>query len=211
MFEYDLAHWTTFFLAALLLNISPGPDMAYILSHTVTGGRKAGFAAMFGIWSGAFLYVILTALGLAAVVAASATAFNIVKWIGVIYLFWLAVNAFRSRGSILDIRKRNTPMDSSAIFKQGMFIHLLNPKVATFFMAFLPQFVVPGAGPVWAQLMLHGILIIVTAAFVEPPLIYAGDRITGKLRNSERLQVWLDRALGSLFIAFGIKLAMYEQ
>ncbi|WP_319777571.1 LysE family translocator [Maridesulfovibrio sp.] len=211
MFEYDLAHWTTFFLAALLLNIAPGPDMAYILSHTITGGRKAGFAAMFGIWSGAFLYVILTALGLAAIVAASATAFGIVKWVGVAYLFWLAIGSFRSKGSILNINKNSNQLNSTSIFKQGMFIHLLNPKVATFFIAFLPQFVVQGAGPVWAQLMLHGTLIIVTAAFVEPPLIYAGDRITGRLRESQKLQRWLDRALGSVFIAFGIKLAMYER
>lgn len=211
MFEYDLAHWTTFLLASLLLNISPGPDMAFILSHTVTGGKKAGFAAMFGIWSGAFLYVLLTALGLAAIISASATAFSIVKWVGVGYLFWLAISAFRSKGSILAINKKTTPMDTTAIFKQGMFIHLLNPKVATFFIAFLPQFIVQGAGPVWAQLLLHGTLIIVTAAFVEPPLIYAGDRITGKLRKSQKLQRCLDRALGSVFVAFGVKLAMYER
>ncbi|WP_319763215.1 LysE family translocator [Maridesulfovibrio sp.] len=211
MFDYNFAHWTTFLIAALLLNIAPGPDMAYILSHTITGGKKAGFAAMFGIWSGAFLYVSLTALGLAAIVAASATAFSIVKWVGVIYLFWLAFGAFRSKGSLLDINKESTSPNTGAIFKQGVLIHLLNPKVATFFIAFLPQFVVKGAGPVWAQLMLHGTLIIVTAAFVEPPLIYAGDRITGRLRESQKLQRWLDRALGSVFVAFGIKLALYER
>jgi len=211
MFDYNFAHWTTFLIAALLLNIAPGPDMAYILSHTITGGKKAGFADMFGIWSGAFLYVSLTALGLAAIVAASATAFSIVKWVGVIYLFWLAFGAFRSKGSLLDINKESTSPNTGAIFKQGVLIHLLNPKVATFFIAFLPQFVVKGAGPVWAQLMLHGTLIIVTAAFVEPPLIYAGDRITGRLRESQKLQRWLDRALGSVFVAFGIKLALYER
>ncbi|TIH14705.1 LysE family translocator [Marinifilum sp. JC120] len=211
MFEYDLAHWTTFLLAALLLNIAPGPDMAFILSHTVTGGKKAGFAAMFGIWSGAFVHVLLAALGLSAIVAASATAFGVVKWVGVIYLFWLAIDAFRSKGSTLDIQKKSTQLSSAAIFKQGMFIDILNPKVATFFLAFLPQFIVEGAGPVWAQLMFHGTLIIVMAALIEPPLIYAGDRITGRLRESRKLQVWLDRALGSVFVAFGIKLAMYER
>ncbi len=211
MFEYDIAHWTTFLLAAFLLNIAPGPDIAFILSHTVTGGRKAGVAAMLGIWTGAFGHVLLAALGLSAIIAASATAFSVVKWVGVGYLFWLAIQALRSKRSALDIRKNKASLSTSAIFKQGVFIDLLNPKVATFFLAFLPQFVVEGAGPVWAQLTLHGILIIVMAAFIEPPLIYAGDRITGRLRESQRLQSWLDRALGCVFIAFGVKLAMYER
>lgn len=211
MFEYDLAHWSAFLIAAFLLNIAPGPDIAFIMSHTVTGGRKAGLAAMFGIWTGAFGHVLLAALGLSAIVAASATAFSFVKWVGVGYLFWLAAQALRSKGSTLNIDKNTSPKSTSAIFKQGVLIDLLNPKVATFFLAFLPQFVVDGAGPIWAQLTLHGTLIIVIAAFIEPPMIYAGDRITGKLRESRRLQVWLDRALGCVFVAFGIKLALYER
>lgn len=211
MFDYDIAHWTTFLLAAFLLNIAPGPDIAFILSHTVTGGRKAGFAAMFGIWTGAFGHVLLAALGLSAVIAASATAFALVKWIGVGYLFWLAVQALRSKGCVLNISKEAPSKSTAAIFKQGVLIDLLNPKVATFFLALLPQFVVEGAGPVWAQLTLHGTLIIVTAAFIEPAMIYAGDRITGRLRESQSLQAWLDRALGCVFISLGIKLAMYER
>ncbi|WP_432738567.1 LysE family translocator [Maridesulfovibrio sp. FT414] len=211
MFDYDIAHWSTFLLAAFLLNIAPGPDFAFILSHTVTGGRKAGFAAMLGIWTGAFGHVVLAALGLSAIIAASATAFSVVKWVGVGYLFWLAIQALRSKGSHLDIRRDSSVKSTAAIFRQGVLVDLLNPKVATFFLAFLPQFVVEGAGPVWAQLALHGTLIIVMAALVEPPLIFAGDRITGRLRESQRMQTWLDRALGCVFIAFGVKLAMHEQ
>ncbi|WP_320171596.1 LysE family translocator [Maridesulfovibrio sp.] len=211
MFHYDIAHWSTFILASFLLNIAPGPDMAFILSHTVSGGRKSGFAAMFGIWTGAFGHVLLAALGLSAIVSASATAFSVVKWIGVAYLFWLGVQALRSKGGALNIRDNESPKSATAIFRQGVLIDLLNPKVATFFLAFLPQFVVEGAGPVWAQLLLHGTLIIVVAAVIEPPLIIAGDRVTGRLRESERMQLWLDRMLGCVFFAFGIKLAMYEK
>ena len=90
-------------------------------------------------------------------------------------------------------------------------IDLLNPKVAIFFLAFLPQFVVPGAGPVWAQLLLHGTLIIVVAAVIEPPLVLLGGRLTARLRESPRITVWLDRALGTLLIGLAARLAYIER
>ncbi|HHI71676.1 MAG TPA: LysE family translocator, partial [Rhodobacteraceae bacterium] len=90
-------------------------------------------------------------------------------------------------------------------------VALLNPKVAIFFLAFLPQFVVAGAGPVWAQLFLHGVLIIVVAAFIEPPLVLAGEKLTEKLRNSPRFGLWLDRSLGTILIALGLRLAIEQR
>jgi threonine/homoserine/homoserine lactone efflux protein len=210
MFHYDITHWSTFLAAALLLNLAPGPDFAFILSHTVKGGKKAGTAAMLGIWTGALGHVLLAALGLSAIVAASATAFTVVKWAGVAYLLWLGFQALRSDGD--DMKIGDAPARSyGAIFRQGILIDLLNPKVATFFLAFLPQFVVPGAGPVWAQLMLHGVLIIATAALVEPPLILLGDRVTARLRASRSLRAWLDRVLGGVLVALGLRLAFVER
>ncbi|MGE4506205.1 MAG: LysE family translocator [Desulfovibrionaceae bacterium] len=210
MFHYDITHWSTFLAAALLLNLAPGPDFAFILSHTVKGGKKAGTAAMLGIWTGALGHVLLAALGLSAIVAASATAFTVVKWAGVAYLLWLGFQALRSDGD--DMKIGDAPARShGAIFRQGILIDLLNPKVATFFLAFLPQFVVPGAGPVWAQLMLHGVLIIVTAALVEPPLILLGDRVTARLRASRSFRAWLDRVLGGVLVALGLRLAFVER
>ncbi|MFU2210861.1 LysE family translocator [Solidesulfovibrio sp. C21] len=211
MFDYSLGHWSAFFLAAFLLNISPGPDMAFILSHTVKGGKKAGTAAMLGIWTGAFCHVLLAALGLTAIVATSATAFSIVKWVGVAYLLWLGLHALRSDGGSLLIDKKAKPKSIGAVFRQGVFIDLLNPKVATFFLAFLPQFVVGGAGPVWAQLMIHGVLIIAVAVFVEPPIILLSDRVAERLRQSHSLRLWLDRVLGLVLVSLGIKLAMSER
>ncbi|KAB1441335.1 LysE family translocator [Pseudodesulfovibrio senegalensis] len=211
MFEYSLAHWSAFLAAAFLLNVSPGPDMAFILSHTVKGGKKAGLAAMLGIWTGASCHVLLAALGLTAIVAGSAMAFSVVKWAGVAYLLWLGVQAIRSDGGTLLVEKRGKSVSIGSVFRQGVFIDLLNPKVATFFLAFLPQFVVEGAGPVWAQLLLHGVLIIAVAAFVEPPVILCSDRLTEKLRRSRSLRVWLDRGLGSVLIALGVRLALTER
>ncbi|WP_319582801.1 LysE family translocator [uncultured Pseudodesulfovibrio sp.] len=211
MFDYTLTHWTTFLAAALLLNISPGPDMAFILGHTVQGGKRSGLAAMLGIWVGACAHVLLAVLGLSAIVATSATAFAMVKWIGVIYLGWLGIQALRSDGDMMRTGGDGTPQKTASVFRQGVLIDLFNPKVATFFLAFLPQFVVPGSGPIWAQSMLHGLLIIVVAAFVEPPLILVGDRLGRRLRESRSLRVWLDRLLGSVLLALGIELALSDR
>ena len=211
MFDYTLAHWSTFLAAALLLNLSPGPDIAFILGHTVRGGARAGTAAMLGIWTGAFGHVVLAALGLSAVVAASALAFSVLKWVGVAYLVWIGLQALLSKGGpfVADSPKGGTSL--RATFRQGVLIDLLNPKVALFFVAFLPQFVVAGAGPVWAQLLLHGSLIIAVAATIEPPLVLLGDRLTRRLRARQQLGRWLDRALGTLLVGLGLRLALVER
>ncbi len=208
MFDYTLAHWIAFLSAATLLNLSPGPDIAFILGHTIRSGRRSGFAALFGIWSGACLHVLMAAAGLSAILAASALAFSTVKWVGAAYLIWLGVQALRSKGEGAWIKEAGRTLSLSRIYRQGIMVSLLNPKVAIFFLAFLPQFVVEGAGPVWAQLLLHGSLIIVVAAFIEPPLILLGGRLSEALRRNRSFGLWLDRGLGALFVALGVRLAV---
>ncbi len=211
MFDYSLLHWTTFLTAAVLLNLAPGPDIAFILGQTVRGGQRSGFAAMFGIWTGAFGHVLMAAAGLSAILATSATAFSIVKWVGASYLIWLGIQALRSDGGSFISEKVETSPDLLPIFRQGILVAILNPKVAIFFLAFLPQFVVTGAGPVWAQLFLHGILIIIVAAFIEPPLVVTGEKLTNRLRNNPSFGKWLDRSLGTILMALGIRLAMQQR
>ena len=208
MFDYSLLHWAAFFTAAFLLTLSPSPDIAFILGQTVKGGRKSGFAAMFGIWGGTIGHIILAVVGLSAILSASATAFAMVKWVGVAYLVWLGLVALRSRGGSFISETVQVDTSSSRIFWQGALIALLNPKVAIFFLAFLPQFVVPDAGPTWAQVCLHGFLLICVSAFVEPPLVLVGERLTARLRNNPRLGQWIDRSVGVLFIALGMRLAL---
>lgn len=211
MFEYSFAHWGAFLTAAVFLNLAPGPDIAFILGQTVRGGKRAGFAAMGGIWTGAFGHVLMAAVGLSAILATSAVAFSVVKWVGAAYLVWLGIKALRSGGGSF-VSDQETANDRlMPVFRQGILIAVLNPKVAIFFLAFLPQFVVPGAGPVWAQLFLHGCLIIVVAALVEPPLVLAGERLTQRLRNNPGFALWMDRTLGAMFIALGLRLALEKQ
>jgi len=211
VFDYTFAHWTTFLVAAVLLNLSPGPDIAFILAQTARNGQRSGFAAMFGIWSGAFLHVLFAAIGLSAILATSATAFTAVKWIGAIYLVWLGIQALKSDGASYSNDTEVARVSNIKIYQQGVFVAALNPKVAIFFLAFLPQFVVTGAGPASAQLFLHGSLIIVVAAFIEPPLVILGARLTRYLSQNSQVAAWMDRGLGVLFIGLGFRLALSEQ
>lgn len=211
MFEYTLTHWLTFLTAATLLNLSPGPDIAFILAQTAKNGRRSGFAALFGIWTGAFVHVLLAALGLSAILATSAIAFTVVKWVGAIYLVWLGIQAWRSSGNSFTTESNIKPDNNRAIFRQGVLVSVLNPKVAIFFLAFLPQFVVPGAGPASSQLFFHGTLIIVVAALIEPPVVWVGARLSQRLKHSPRIATWMDRGLGSLFIGLGIRLATSDR
>lgn len=214
MFDYSLLHWTTFLSAALLLNLSPGPDFAFILAQTMRGGRQAGFMAMFGIWTGALGHVLMAALGLSAILASSAIAFSIVKWAGAAYLVWLGLSALFARG---DAGRPSVPGAAQAgislgsIYRQGVLVALLNPKVGIFFLAFLPQFVVPGAGPTSLQLLLHGALIVAISAAIEPVLVLAGNGLTGAIKQNRKLGQWLERGLGAIFVALGIRLVMLEK
>ena len=211
MFEYTFAHWSTFFIAAILLNLTPGPDIAYVLAHTVKNGLRSGFAALLGVWSGLFLHVVLAAIGLSAILATSATAFLVIKWLGSMYLIWLGIQAIRSNGSSIGPKTGHARSSDRRIYIQGVLVATLNPKVAFFFLAFLPQFVVPGAGSASAQLFLHGFLILVVGAFIEPIIIVVGAKLSNQPGQNSRVIAWMERSLGAVFIGLGIRIALSEQ
>ena len=207
MFEYTLIHWVTFFAAVALLELSPGADMAFMLGQTVRNGRKAGFAALFGSIVATYFHVAMAAIGLSAVLATSAVAFSVVKWVGVIYLIWLGLQAFKSSNETA-APENKTSNSSRSVFLQGMFICALNPKVAIFFMAFLPQFVVEGAGPIGLQFVLHGTLMVLFGLLLQTPLILLGAKIASTLNENKKIRTWMDRCLGAMFLTLGVRLAV---
>lgn len=219
MIELVVAY-TPFLIAALLLNISPGPDMAYIVGQTAVHGRKIGLFSSFGVISGAFVHVLAATFGLSAILATSALAFAIVKWIGVAYLVWLGITALRSSFAKSEIdpgseepaaRISTKPMTALGAWRQGVMIDVLNPKVAIFFMAFLPQFIDPARGDAMAQFLALGLTVQVIAFFVEGGLVLAVASAAGRIRGSQTLGTWLHRALGAMFIALGVRLAIAQQ
>ena len=208
----ELSYWLVFFAAAFTLSISPGPDLMYVLSRTVTQGTKVGLASAAGVSAGAFVHVIAAAFGLSALLAASAAAFTVVKFAGAGYLLYLGIQALRSRGAMVAASERHAAAVTSwQAFRQGVLVDVLNPKVALFFMAFLPQFVRPGHGSTAMQLLLLGVLVIGVAILVDASFVLIAARATGYFRRHPKTSVWLDRLLGTIFIGLGVRLALTQQ
>jgi RhtB (resistance to homoserine/threonine) family protein len=208
----DLTYWTVFLGAALALNLAPGPDLLYIISRTVAHGTRVGLASAAGLWTGAFIHVFAVALGLSAILTASAEAFTVVKYAGAAYLAYLGIQAFRSRNTGFDLPQGRVPTATPAqAFRQGILVDLLNPKAAVFFMAFLPQFVRPDHGSTPVQLVGLGALVIAVAIPIECFFVVAASRTTGFFRQHPRTSLWLDRMLGSILVTLGVRLALFEQ
>lgn len=208
----DLSYWLLFFSAALALNLAPGPDLIYILSHSIAGGRRIGLASSLGVCSGAMVHVLASAVGLSAILATSALAFSLVKYVGAAYLLYLGLQALRHAGSGFDSQLQGrAPVSAWAAYRQGVLVDLLNPKVAIFFMAFLPQFVRPEHGSIPMQLLGLGALVILVAMLVETLLVLLAARATELIRRKRAISLWLDRTLGSILLALGLRLALSER
>ena len=158
----DPTTYGLFVAASLALTLVPGPAVLYIVARSVEGGRPAGLVSVLGIGTGGFVHVLFAALGLSAILASSATAFSVVKWLGVAYLIYLGIGRFLARDegeTAADVERE--PL--SRVFSQGVIVNVLNPKTALFFLAFLPQFVDPSRGAVPAQIALLGITFVILA------------------------------------------------
>lgn len=209
MIDYNF--WLIFLGAALALNIAPGPDLLFIFTKTISGGKKVGIAASLGVCTGAMFHVVIASVGLSAILVTSAIAFTAVKVVGVVYLLYLAYQAFRSSGTNFNVDEKDvmSPNVHSAwkAFKQGVLIDILNPKVAIFFMAFLPQFLREGHGSTSLQLLLLGFIVILVAVIVETLFVLFASKISRQFRENKQYSLWLDRVVGAVFIGLGIKLA----
>jgi threonine/homoserine/homoserine lactone efflux protein len=206
----DLHTYLMFIGAAFILVIAPGPDMAYMLARTVSQGRTAGFLAAAGINAGAYVHVIASVVGLTAVLAASSIAFTTLKWLGACYLVWIGYRALTSKVSTLNAEARTSEvLRGSTIFWQGFWSDVLNPKVAIFFLAFLPQFVdvTNETFGVTKQLLLLGVTCNVVAICTNLVLVCFASALTDRLRKSQKLVAWMHKAMGAVFVGLGVRLA----
>lgn len=206
----DLHTYLLFIGAVVVLVIVPGPDMAYMLTRTIIQGRRAGVLAAVGINVGAYVHVAAAVLGLTAILAASSIAFTVIKWIGACYLVWIGIQAIRTKASAMNVGgDQALRLDSRTIFWQGFLSDVLNPKVAIFFLAFLPQFIDPEnlTVSVTQQLILLGVTGNVVAVCLNLILVYFASIATASLRKNQKLVTWLNRTAGAVFIGLGIRLA----
>jgi threonine/homoserine/homoserine lactone efflux protein len=196
--------------AGLLLNVTPGPDLLYILGRSVSQGRQAGLVSALGIGAGCLFHVTAAGLGLSALVLAVPVAYDAVRWAGALYLVWLGVKALRSSGGALEVKALEAT-SPRRIFVQGMVTNALNPKVALFFLAFLPQFADPAAGPLAPQFLLLGAIFTVNGTLVCLLFALFAARLGEWLKTRYGVTKLLDRVTGGLFIALGLRLALLER
>lgn len=205
----DLHAIILFLAAGLALNLTPGPDMLYIAGRSASEGRGAGVASALGVGAGTLVHITLVALGLAAVLATVPTAYTVVRLGGAAYLIYLGVRAWRGSG-VLELQKLQ-PVSRWTAFRQGVFTNVLNPKVALFFLAFLPQFVDPARGNAARQVVVLGLLFDVQGTLVNLLVAIGASRAAERLRAARRARTWLSRVTGTLFIGIGARLAFAKR
>lgn len=196
-----------FLAAAIVLAVTPGPGIFYVLARTLAGGRREGFQSSFGTFFGGLFHVFAAALGVSAILAASAVAFHTVKYAGAAYLVFLGIKMIHSRNA--EFRTETSAPKGSA-FRQGILTEALNPKTALFFLSFIPQFIAPERGHVFFQFAVLGILSVTLNTAADLAVVSLAAPLEGKLKSSARFRRGQRTASGLGMIGLGAYLAFSE-
>lgn len=209
---FDVHNIWLFIISGLILNIIPGPDFIYIAGRSSANGVKAGFIAATGICSGTVVHIMAAAFGLSAILATSATAFMVIKIAGCLYLLYIGFSMLLSKPTISN--HTVVPSLNSGvwqIFFQGFLTNALNPKVAFFFLAFVPQFINADSANKTQAFLFLGSIFAINALLLSLIIAWCAAYISKYFHNSSKLTLWIKRSAGSLFIYFGIKLILTKQ
>ena len=204
-----IIHFETFLIAGILLNLTPGNDTIFILTKSIAQGRKAGIMSVLGIATGSLIHTTLAAFGLSIIIAKSVLAFTIVKYAGAAYLLYLGYKMITDK-SKLDgsISFENNIINSLKIYRDAVLTNVLNPKVALFFIAFLPQFIDPGYRNSMVPFLLLGLTFTVTGTIWCLILVSFSSSLFSKLRTNQKFSFWLNKICGAVLIGLGIKIAL---
>ena len=202
----DLSTLAVFAAASLALVAVPGPSVLYIVGTSIAQGRRAGVASMLGVQTGALIHVLAAAIGVSAILASSAEAFTVVKFAGAAYLVWLGVQKLRHAGA--EDPAARPPRSHAHLFRQGVVVNLLNPKVAMFFLAFLPQFIDPDAGSPGLQILGLGLLFIAIAMLSDTAYALVAGTAAERLSDTFAARRRLDRISGGVMIGLGAVAAL---
>ena len=216
----DASQLLLFVAAGLLLNLTPGPDVLYIVTNALRSGARAGVVAALGITAGCFVHIFAAALGVSALMAASSTAFTVLKWAGTAYLVYVGARMLLARApaasqvvainSIADCARITWAKRLKSIFFQGFWTNVLNPKVALFFLAFVPQFIAPDVANKPLAFLLLGLLFNFNGFWVNVGWALTAAWMASRLGAVRTGMHWLERAAGLMFVGFGIRLAFSD-
>jgi len=195
--------------ACMALTVAPGPDNIFVITQGITRGRKAAIVTALGMCSGVSVHTTAAALGISAIFYSSALAFNLVKYTGALYLLYLAWKTVRSRSPVTLANGVSLP--AAALFRRGFIMNVLNPKVALFFLAFLPQFVTPAAGHLPLQMLLLGGIFMLQAVAIFSLIGWFSGSIGKQLLSRPHVAKYFDWLTAGVFTSLGIKLALAER
>jgi RhtB (resistance to homoserine/threonine) family protein len=207
---FDTSTLLIYIVAATALVLAPGPGQALVLARSISGGRKAGVLTSLGLNVGTLVHTLAAGLGLSAILASSALAFSVVKFLGAAYLIYMGIKTFRDKQAGLPTNARSEQMTKRAFF-QSIVTGILNPKVALFFLAFLPQFVDPRRGPVMVQFIVLGVILAVIAITWDTILASVTDVLGQWLVGNPRFALWRQRTTGAVLVGLGIQLAFAQR
>lgn len=199
-----------FFLTAVLLGLSPGPDIIFVLTQSALYGTRAGIATTFGLATGLCFQTLAVALGIAALVRASPLLFNILRFCGAGYLCWLAWQAFRAGAGEAELQNGAKPGGYWLCYRRGVIMNISNPKVAIFFLAFLPQFCDPARGGILLQISYFGFLFIIATLLVFSLAAFLGGRLAAWFNRSPRARLWMNRIAGMIFLGLALMLVFLD-
>ena len=197
-----------FALASLMLNITPGNDMLYVITRSTSQGFKGGVISSLGIMTGCMVHIVAAVAGLSAIIARSALAFNIIKYAGAAYLIYLGLRSLLHKKQAMEIKKDVPVLSYRNLFWQGVVTNVLNPKVALFFLAFLPQFVDIRSGGIQWQILFLGTWFDISGTLVNILVAMLFGKIGNWLTHSPRFVQWQERITGAILIGLGIKVAI---
>lgn len=209
MHLFDTATVLAYLAAATVLVLLPGPGTAWIVAQTIAGGTARGVRAGFGLETATLIHALAAGLGLSAVLATSALAFQAIKYAGAAYLVWLGIKAWREHG--VETVPETVSATVRNVYWRSVLTGVLNPKVAVFFLAFLPQFVHPGRGLVWLQFLVLGVLLSLIGMSHSTAIAFVVGRFGRRVSASARFARWRQRAIGGLFVGLGLRLALQQR
>lgn len=206
---FGIENYWLFVLSGVILNITPGADTMYIVTRSVAQGKNAGIVSALGVSTGGLIHTVLTALGLSVILASSQTAFNVVKYAGAVYLVYLGVTIFLKRKDTATSQENKCQNGKlPIIFFQGVLTNLLNPKVALFFLSFLPQFINSAEANSPAPFLILGSTFLTTGTIWCMILVFAASYFTIALRKNSKIETVLKKISGIIFMSLGLNLAL---
>ena len=197
-----------FALATLMLNITPGNDMLYVATRSTSQGVKAGIVSALGVAGGCIVHLLAAVIGLSAIIASSALAFDIIKYVGAAYLIYLGIGSILSKQNKFSIHAKIEKKSLPRLFWQGVLTNVLNPKVALFFLAFLPQFIHPDRGNASLQILLLGVWFNFSGTIVNCTVALLFGKLGNWLADKQAFIKWQNKVTGLLLIGLGIKVAL---